>query len=91
MNPTAEIARKTARLKNARRTTLALFGGIALGAAIGWTVARQMGLPLPERFLPVYVTTSTGRAKVAYVDENGTFRSVETGEPIYQVNQWTRP
>ena len=91
MNPTAELARKTARRKNARRTTLALFGGLALGMTLGVLYADKRGLPLPERFAPVHVTTSTGRAKTAYIDENGTFRSVETGEPIYQVTNWTRP
>lgn len=91
MNPTAEIARKTARRKNARRAMMIGAGCLALGFAFGWLLARRGGLPLPERFVPVYVITSTGRAKVAYTDENNTFRSVETGEPVYQVTNWTRP
>ena len=91
MNPTAELARKTARLKNARRTTMIGAGCLALGFAFGWILGRRGGLPLPERYLPVHVTTSTGRAKTAYIDENGTFRSVETGEPVYQVTKWTKP
>lgn len=87
----ASEATKSDNRKNARRATMIGAGCLALGFAFGWFLADQRGLPLPERFVPVYVITSTGRAKVAYTDENNTFRSVETGEPVYQVTNWTRP
>lgn len=87
----ASEATKTDTRKNARRATMIGAGCLAIGMAFGWILARRGGLPLPERFAPVHVTTSTGRAKTAYIDENGTFRSVETGEPIYQVTKWERP
>ena len=90
MNPTAELARKTARRKNARRTTLALFGGIALGMTLGVLYADKRGLPLPDRYLPVHATTVSGRAVTCYLDEVGKFRSVETGEPV-QIRKWSRP
>jgi len=87
----ASQATKSDTRKNARRATMIGAGCLALGFAFGWILARRGGLPLPERFVPVYVITSTGRAKVAYTDENNTFRSVETGETIPQVTKWSRP
>ena len=90
MNTPAENARKTARRKNARRSTMIGAGCLALGMAFGWTLADRMGLPLPDRYQPVHATTISGRAKVVYLDENGTFRSVETGEPT-QVRKWSTP
>ena len=91
MNPTAEMARKTARRKNARRTTLALFAGLALGMTLGIVLADKRGLPLPNRFEPVYVINSNGRAHTATLWEDGKFHSVETGETLPQIVKWSRP
>lgn len=91
MNPTAELARKTARRKNARRATMIGAGCLALGFAFGWILADRRGLPLPNRFEPVYVINSNGRAHTATLWEDGKFHSVETGETIPQVTYWTRP
>ena len=91
MNTPAENARKTARRKNARRATMIGAGCLALGMALGWILADRMGLPLPDRYAPVHVTTSTGRAHTAYMGEDGKFHSVETGETIPQVTNWKRP
>ena len=90
MNPTAELARKTARLKNARRATMIGAGCLALGMTLGIAYGRQMGLPLPERYQPVHATTVSGRAVTCYLGEDGKFRSVETGEPV-QIRKWTTP
>ncbi len=91
MNTPAENARKTARRKNARRATMIGAGCLALGMTLGIAYGRQMGLPLPDRYAPVHVTTSTGRAHTAYMGEDGKFRSVETGETITQVTNWSTP
>lgn len=91
MNPTAEIARKTARRKNARRATMIGAGCLALGITLGVLYADKRGLPLPNRFEPVFVINSNGRAHTATLWEDGKFHSVETGETIPQVTKWERP
>ena len=90
MNATAERARDIARRKNARRATMIGAVCFALGVAFGWILSRKEGLPLPELYQPVHAVTISGRAKVVYLDENGTFRSVETGEPT-QIKKWSKP
>ena len=91
MNPTAEIARKTARRKNARRAMMIGAGCLAIGFAFGWFLAERRGLPLPNRFEPVSVINSNGRLHTATLWEDGKFHSVETGETIPQVTRWSRP
>lgn len=91
MNPTALRARDTARRKNARRATMTGAVALALGISFGWILGRTGGLSLPDRYAPVHVTTSTGRAHTAYIGEDGKFHSVETGETIAQVVKWSKP
>lgn len=69
-----------------RWTSRVLFAGSMFIA--GYFTPRPM--ELPEVGKPVIVYTST-RVNVAWMDESGTFRSVENGLPMKQVTKWRTP
>lgn len=69
-----------------RWTSRVLFAGSLFAA--GYFTPRPM--VLPEVGKPVIVYTKT-RVHVGWLDENGTFRSVDNGLPMNQVLSWKTP
>lgn len=70
-----------------RWTSRVLFAGSLFAA--GYFTPRPMRLP--ERFEPVSVINSNGRLHAATLWEDGKFHSVETGETLPQIIEWTKP
>lgn len=99
MNPSAARTVKVMRRARVRRwmkhlrrsaakrwTVRALFAGSMFAA--GYFTPRPM--VLPEVGKPVIVYTKT-RVHVGWLDENGTFRSVDNGLPMNQIVSWKTP
>lgn len=74
------------RKRRAHRITLVLITCASL--AIGYVSPRKMRLPDPHQ--PVVAYTESG-VHIAYLDDQGEFRSAEDGERLGQVIRWKRP
>jgi len=90
MNPSA--ARTVKVMRRARVLKWARYAGVFILAgsiyAAGYFTPRPM--VLPEVGKPVIVYTKT-RVHVGWLDENGTFRSVDNGLPMNQIVSWKTP
>lgn len=83
---TVKVMRRARLLKWAGYAGRVIFVGSIYAA--GYVTPRAMVLPPVGK--PVIVYTAT-RVNVAWMDESGTFRSVENGMPIKQVTEWKTP
>jgi len=83
---TVKVMRRARLLKWAGYLGRVLFAGSLFAA--GYFTPRPM--VLPEVGKPVIVYTKT-RVHVGWLDENGTFRSVDNGLPMNQVLSWKTP
>lgn len=92
MNKTARAARESALARHRNELRIWAAVGLLIGYLTCLTFGRiiQRPMPLPEPNKDIVVARTLRGTYVAFMDENGTFRSIADGTPIGQVIQWSK-